>query len=317
MRPAWRERPEAGSIAVIRLSRHLVLLFGRTASRAALLLVCGYYLLRRAPERRASRAYLQRVLGRPPSLLLIWRHFFVFATATLDRVYLLTERFRRFKITVEGLETMHEALDQGQGVLLFGSHLGSFDALRVLSLERPDIPVRIVLDVEQNPAISDTLNALHPGLANTIINARVSGPALALAIREALDRKSIVALLVDRARPGNAMLSADFLGASAAFPQAPWLLAAALKTPVFLSFGLFRGGNRYDLYFERFADSIRIERGARAAALSQVVQRFSDRLSHYARLAPFNWFNFYDFWLLPDPDGGDVGSDPGGARHGA
>ena len=186
----------------------------------------------------------------------------------------------------------------------------------MLSLERPDIPVRIVLDVEQNPAISDTLNALHPGLANTIINARMAGPALALAIREALDRNSIVALLVDRARPGNAVLPADFLGSSAPFPQAPWLLAAALKTPVFLSFALYRGGNRYDLHFECFAESVRIERSVRTAALSQIVQRFADRLSHYARLAPFNWFNFYDFWILPQaPGDAPDGNDGGGARR--
>ena len=312
MRQAWRDRPEAGSTTVIRASRHLVLFFGRTLSRAFLVLVSAYFVLRRGPERRASRAYLTRVLKRPASLIDVARHFFVFATTTLDRVYLLTERFRRYSITVTGPDELHGALEHGKGVLLFGSHLGSFDSLRVLSLDRPDVAVRIVLDVEQNPAISDTLNALHPGLANTIINARMAGPALALAIREALDRNSIVALLVDRARPGNAVLPVDFLGSTAPFPQAPWLLAAALKTPVFLSFGLFRGGNRYDLHFERFAESVRIDRNARTAALSQVVQRFADRLSHYARLAPFNWFNFYDFWKLPqaaegDPSGGHDG----------
>ena len=120
MKQAWRDRPEAASTTVVRVSRYLVLFFGRTASRTVLLLVCGYFLMRRAPERRASRAYLERVLGKPPSILDVWRHFFVFATATLDRVFLLTESFRRFKITVEGLEAMHAALDQKRGVLLFG-----------------------------------------------------------------------------------------------------------------------------------------------------------------------------------------------------
>jgi len=26
------------------------------------------------------------------------------------------------------------------------------------------------------------------------------------------------------------------------------------------------------------------------------MQRYAERLEHYARLAPYNWFNFYPFW---------------------
>jgi predicted LPLAT superfamily acyltransferase len=69
-----------------------------------------------------------------------------------------------------------------------------------------------------------------------------------------------------------------------------------LKVPVILSFGLYRGGNRYDLHFETFADSVSIERRDRPAALARLVQKFADRLAHYAKLAPYNWYNFYDFW---------------------
>ena len=29
---------------------------------------------------------------------------------------------------------------------------------------------------------------------------------------------------------------------------------------------------------------------------SAMAQRYADRLEHYTRLAPDNWFNFYDFW---------------------
>ena len=312
MKQSWRDRPEAAGAAVIRISRRVVLVLGRSLSRALLLPATLYFLIRRGPERRASRSYLRRVLPRAVTLLDVARHFFVFSATTLDRVYLLTERFRRFSITVSGLEAVDHALEKGRGLLLFGSHLGSFDALRVLSLERPDIMVRIVLDVEHNPGISDALNSLNPELAATIINARTAGPALALAIREALDRNAIVALLVDRARPGNAVQTARFLGSPAPFPQSPWLLAAALKTPVLLSFGLYRGGNRYDLHFETFAPSLTIGRQARAQALAELVQRYADRLAHYARLAPLNWFNFYDFWKLPDSGDGSCAPDGSG-----
>ena len=38
------------------------------------------------------------------------------------------------------------------------------------------------------------------------------------------------------------------------------------------------------------------ERRERAAAVQTAVAHFAQRLEHYCRLAPYNWFNFYDFW---------------------
>ncbi len=74
------------------------------------------------------------------------------------------------------------------------------------------------------------------------------------------------------------------------------LLASVLKVPVILFFGLYRGDNRYDIHFELFTDQVTIERNNRSADLQLWTQRYANRLEHYARLAPYNWFNFYDFW---------------------
>ncbi len=72
-----------------------------------------------------------------------------------------------------------------------------------------------------------------------------------------------------------------------------------LELPIVLAFGIYRGGNRYDLHFELFAQSIQIPRSARAAQLHEYAARFAARLEHYTRLYPYNWFNFYDFWHCP------------------
>ena len=63
-----------------------------------------------------------------------------------------------------------------------------------------------------------------------------------------------------------------------------------------LFFGLYRGGNRYDIYFELFAENIRLPHKNRQAVIEEWAQKYVDRLSFYAHKAPFNWFNFYDFW---------------------
>jgi predicted LPLAT superfamily acyltransferase len=296
MKQQWIERPEAGTALGYKLMSAFAQLCGRSAARIVLWPITLYFLLRRGPERRASRIYLERVTGRKASLRQVARHIHCFAAVILDRAFLLAERFKRFDIRVYGLAELRAAWERQQGVLVFGSHLGSFEALRVLAQLRPDVKVRVVIDIEQNPALSRVLNALNPQLARSIINARREGMTTALAIKEALDEKALVTLLVDRARPGNEVVLCDFLGHPAPFPVGPWQLAAALKVPVVLCFGLYRGGNRYDLHFEPFADTLALERTRRDEHLREVTARFAGRLEHYARDAPYNWFNFYDFW---------------------
>jgi predicted LPLAT superfamily acyltransferase len=304
VRQQWIERPEAGSAVGYRAFSAIARLCGRRTARLLLYPITLYYLARRGPERRASRAYLERVTGRPAGLREIARHLHCFASVILDRAFLLSERFRRFDIRVYGLDDLRNAWARQQGVLVFGSHLGSFDALRVLAQLRPDVKVRVVIDTDVNPALSRFLNALNPELARSIINARQEGVNTALAIKEALDETALVTLLVDRARPGNEVVRCDFLGRSAPFPVGPWQLAAALKVPVVLCFGLYRGGNRYDLHFEHFADTLAVERTRREQHLEETIVRFAGRLAHYARDAPYNWFNFYDFW---DPEAAHTG----------
>ena len=73
-------------------------------------------------------------------------------------------------------------------------------------------------------------------------------------------------------------------------------LASILKQPVVLMVGLYRGGNRYDLYFEKLIDVTHVDRKDRARVTQEWLKLYVARLEHYCRLAPFNWFNFYDFW---------------------
>ena len=56
-----------------------------------------------------SRAYLERVTGRRATLLDIARHFYYFAAVTLDRVFLMSEKFKRFDVQVFGLDELRKA----------------------------------------------------------------------------------------------------------------------------------------------------------------------------------------------------------------
>jgi predicted LPLAT superfamily acyltransferase len=304
----WQSRPEGGGRFALWLIRTLALVGGRGFGRCCLYPTTLYFYLRRGPERRASKAYLTRILGHAPSPLQVYRHFFYYAATQLDRVFLLSKGDQGFEIETEGLAMLDERIDRGQGVLLIGSHQGSFEALRAIGARRADVPLRVVLDKQKTPAMTAMLEALAPEVGHRVIDASQDGTSITLAMAEAAREGAMVALLADRGRAHEMLRKADFLGKPAPFPVGPWLVASALQVPVVLVFGIYLGGRRYRLVFEPMADRIDIPRQRRAQALDEYIGHYARRLEHYARLAPYNWFNFYDFWQ-DDLDVAGVGAD--------
>jgi predicted LPLAT superfamily acyltransferase len=73
-------------------------------------------------------------------------------------------------------------------------------------------------------------------------------------------------------------------------------MAAMLRRPVFFMTGLYLGGNRYQIHLEPLADFSETSRGERDPAIEQAVRRYADLLTRFCRQAPYNWFNFFDFW---------------------
>jgi predicted LPLAT superfamily acyltransferase len=63
-----------------------------------------------------------------------------------------------------------------------------------------------------------------------------------------------------------------------------------------LFFGLYLGGRRYEVRLEPFANAIPLGSREREAAVRPWVERYARRLEHQCRDAPYNWFNFYDYW---------------------
>ena len=152
---------------------------------------------------------------------------------------------------------------------------------------------KILMNTSHNRGITGFLNALNPALAQAIIP--IGGPDTLLRVQESVAQGCMVGVLGDRVVAGEKTVRVRFFDRETAFPAGPLLLAALTGCPIILFFGLYRGGQRYEIHFERLAERIALDR-RRQEQLAVWVQRYADRLEHYARLAPYNWFNFYDYW---------------------
>jgi predicted LPLAT superfamily acyltransferase len=293
-RQEWLSRQERGSAAAIRVMVFIALRLGRPAARLLLYPICVYFMIFSGGSRRASLAYLERALGKRPGLSDLFAHYHCFACCVLDRVYLLNDQLDMFDLHIEGEEIMTDILEKKGGCILFGAHLGSFEVLRALGRKRTDLAVSLAMYEENARKINSVLNAINPKLAMNVIG--LGRPSSMLEIGRRLDAGDFVGVLADRSLNDEDQATLPFLGAPASFPLGPFRMAALLKRPVVLMVGLYRGGRRYDIHFEPLFEPAVAGPGERAQAVAEAMLRYTQRLEHYCKAAPYNWFNFYDFW---------------------
>lgn len=291
----WLSTGERGAMWGIRFVFRLANVAGRPVTRAFTSLLAAWYATFDAPARAGSRAWHERVTGSSATWRDIYRHVRTFVHVTLDRIYLLQGRTKYFEITRTGNQHLEALARGGQGAVLLGAHLGSFEAMRA-GADEEDFPVNIVGHFENAKMINALLADLNPAMAGRVIHVGSDPLGAALRLKERVEAGEMVAILGDRTGLNGKVVTVEFMGAPADFPAGPFLLAYLLECPVYLVFGLYTAPSRYDLYCEPFAERITLPRRGREQALLDVVQRYADRLEEHARRAPDNWFNFYDFW---------------------
>jgi predicted LPLAT superfamily acyltransferase len=279
---AWQQQQERGSRTSIRMMAWLAQSLGRPVARVLLYPICVYFLLRSGAARRTIGRFRERVLGHPVSWRDLVHHYHAFASTILDRVYFLRGRFDLFEIQVHGLDALDRELAKGRGCVLLGSHLGSFEVVRAVGLSRQHIEIRVLMDEENAPLIRGLI--------------QVGGSDTMLQVKECLDRGGVVGIMGDRVMKDDQAVACNFLGREARFPIGAMRLAHVVRAPVVLFFGLYRGGNRYEVYLESFTEAVQLSHEQRATDLKQWTQRYADRLEVFCRRAPDNWFNFYEFW---------------------
>lgn len=290
----WTARSERGALPLIKFGVWIALRLGRPLARLFLYPICLYFLVTTPKAARNSRQYLARALGRRPGFADVFRHYLTFASCVLDRVFLLNEQLNQFDIRVHGEEIVSEIQRRGGGCILFGAHFGSFEVTRAVGRRQRDLPVSLVMYEENARKIRAALAAINPRLETEVIGLGRLDSLIAVA--ERLNRGHFVGLLADRNVDGKDLVRYPFLGAPATFSQGPFRVAMLLQRPVVIMVGIYRGGRRYDVYFETLIDPSESRPRDEEAWLDGAMRRYVAQLECYCRAAPFNWFNFYNFW---------------------
>lgn len=303
----WAHVNEAGFVAGMRILFWICRTFGRWPFRLVLYPVLAWYVLTRPIARAASAGYLRRVREfgglstLDAGLFGVMRHFAAFAECILDKMLLWGGSPHTGDTAFFGERQLDEDIAAKRGGLLICSHFGNLELCRVLARQRAGLKLTVLVHTKHAQKFNHMLARLDPESQLNLLQVTEMSPATAMLLNERVAHGEFVVIAGDRVpvTSGSRICKADFLGEPAAFPVGPYVLAGLLQCPVYLLFSM-RTGSRSEIHFERMRDVVHLPRKGREAAFAALAQEYASRLQHFCLRAPYQWFNFYDFWHLPD-----------------
>lgn len=277
-------------------------LLGRWPAYVLLAFVVPYYCLIARKGVRASRAYLDRLLGPasfPVRAVRTYRHFFTFGRVLIDRFVFHVYGDRAFRYPPSRWDLIEGALAEGKGAIFVSAHVGAWEIAAAIRrrFQRHQLPTKlnVVMHLADGEAAPSFVERLEREGDLKVIPVR-DAAALPFEVLGALERGEIVALHGDRLVSDSAV-TVDFLGGPARFPVGPWQIAAATGAPVVQTYLLKEPRSQYAfVVLPPVHVTLVRPRSERQAELAAYVQAYARELEALLRTHPYQWFNFYDFW---------------------
>ncbi len=216
----------------------------------------------------------------------------------------------------EDLRGLIERLERGEGAVLIGSHLGNIELLRSLSSfnrtgVKRNVPVTTIMEMKATEQFNKTLEEINPGSTFNVIDPENITPDTMIFLQEQLEKGGLVVFTADRtsARSRTRVIRKPFLGKEADFPYGVFLLAQLLRAPVYYVFGLRTRTltifPRNYMFIEKSAVSLDVPRSKREEAIASLADEYVKTLEKYTLRFPYQWYNFYNFWLLNEESEGE------------
>lgn len=302
----WADFSEAGTKWGVRFLFFCYKVGGKPLYKVFLAPVIGYFFVFRADNRQASIAYLKRIQKLVPKYkdknlyLLSLYHFWQFALCIIDKVAVWMGRIPHESTTSYRGDIISELSERGEGAVLLLSHLGNSEICRVFSAKRKNFRLTVLMHTRHAENFNRLLEEQQGGNLEIVQVTEVT-PATAMMLSERLQRGEFIAIAADRVAINNpeSNLTLPFLGAMAPFPSGPFTLAAILKAPLVSVFCL-REGNHHHIYFDWISRNVTATRAERQQTINRLAQHYVALLEQYCLKAPLQWFNFYDFWAMPN-----------------
>ncbi len=313
----WSNIQEAGTLGGMRFLYLLHRVFGRWFFSLIMYPVALFFVLFRRDQRNASLQFLlnhyhyrSQAWKHKPNLFHVLIHFKSFAEVILDKVlgWLIDIEETDFILTNQKL--VESLLEDQKGQLIIGSHFGNLEFCRGFMHRYKDKTINVLLYDKHAGNFVKIMQKENQDSRLNVFQVDEFDVTTIMMLKQKVDAGEWVFIAGDRV-PLSGLertVNVDFLGRSAPLPIGPYMLAKALACPVKFMFAYRQRAKENKVVFDvtPLCDKVVLSRKNRIQDITKYAQSFASKLEEHSVQAPYQWFNFYDFW---DPETSEKNAD--------
>lgn len=219
----------------------------------------------------------------------LYCHYYVFGQTLIDRLALQAGLTNKYNFKFDNYDRFLEILNSGQGVVMIGAHIGSWEAgasffgnygkkINIVMLDAEHAKIKDVLEENAEEDNNYKIIALNQDIIEAMLQMKI-----------ALNNGEYICFNGDRYMAMDNISEVEFMGGLAKFPTGPFKIATKCRVPIVFYYSMRESGCTYRFIFEEpnvvgktTADDLL---GQYAKSLERVVKKY-----------PRQWFNFYNFW---------------------
>lgn len=233
----------------------------------------------------------KRNLGLLESIKELYCHYFVFGQTLIDKIAMKAGLSERYEYEFDNYERFLEILNDKQGVVMIGAHVGCWEAgagffgsyskkINIVMFDAEHQDIKEVIEDNAEKSNDYKIIAINRDAIEAMLQMKI-----------ALNNGEYVCFNGDRYVDKNSTRAVDFLGSQVLLPIGPFKIAAKCRVPVVFYYSMRERNRTYRFIFEepRFEGKLTHE---------MLMEEYIKSLENIVTRYPRQWFNFYDYWNL-------------------
>ncbi|MEC9281288.1 MAG: glycosyltransferase, partial [Bdellovibrionota bacterium] len=296
----WARSDEKGMVVGILFLFWVYRIFGRKVLNFFLSFVVFYYQFFARKARLSSKDFIRRYQNYcqenqlEAQKLSVFKHIYSFADSILDKLAVWQGLYDRSVIHQDDLNAFDALKEQKNGAVFISAHFGNIEMARALGRNNGSKDFVALVYNENAVKFNSSLSGINPESSLNMISVAGFNPAIAVDLRDRVDRGEWIFIMGDRrsvSEAGN-LNQADLLGEEADFTEGPYLLSYLLACPVY-SFFCYKENQKYRIHCKEITPKVERDRAHRREFIQTLTKNYASELNDVILQEPSQWFNFF------------------------
>ena len=287
----YQAKEQAAGVKRLFVLYYIHKIFGRNFVKFIVFFVTFFAFWGAKKQRQASAKYL-KIIGENSSIFNQYRHFLEYSFSLLDRMEVFSGRFdvSRISFADEKLKKQLD-IDSKNGIFFICSHLGNIDVMRAMIEKEPERKINAFVTKEQCKIFNGFIKAIEIPSPVTAYPIEEIGVETSIELKDKLSKGEFVIMAGDRTSKKAQNFKTKLFGREVEFPLGTFKFAQLMEAPIYFVCIIKSPDEKYKIYLQKFNSTDK-----KSETLKKMQTEYVEFLEKYTKLAPFQFYHFYDMF---------------------